>query len=112
MILKDCLSRGAELIKNADPDKYAYTGYGFGFDSRSGFSFTDLMWFWHLVWCELISVYCNKRKDILFLGFGPTQRLDNTNWTAEAQYSINFSKSNRKFCLSLHYNGTSRFFIC
>ena len=27
--------------------------------------------------------------------------------TAEAQYSINFSRSNRKSCLSLHYNGNS-----
>ena len=47
----------------------------------------------------------NKKKDILILGKGPTQGLDNTMLTAEAQYSINFSRSNSKFCLSLHYNG-------
>ena len=41
----------------------------------------------------------HKRNDILILGFGPTQRLDDTRLTAEAQYSINFSRSNRKFCL-------------
>ena len=29
--------------------------------------------------------------------------------TAEAQYSIRFSRSNRKFCLSLHYNGSNGF---
>ena len=29
--------------------------------------------------------------------------------TAEAQYSFNFSRSNRKFCLSLHYNGSNSF---
>ena len=39
--LKDCLFRCAELVKNADSDKYEYTGYGFGFDSRSEFLFTD-----------------------------------------------------------------------
>ena len=62
-----------------------------------------------LVWCELISAYCNKTKDILFLGFGSTQRSDNTNWTAEAQYSINFSKSNRKCCLNLHFIKSNSF---
>ena len=51
----------------------------------------------------------NKKKDILILGFGPTQELDDTTLTAEAQYSINFSRSNRKFCLSLHYNGSNSF---
>ena len=46
----------------------------------------------------------NKKKDILILGIGPAQGLDDTRLSAEAQYSINFSRSNRKFCLSLHYN--------
>ena len=32
----------------------------------------------------------NKRKDILILGKGPTQRLDDTTLTAETIYSINF----------------------
>ena len=45
----------------------------------------------------------SKRKDILSLGEGPTERLNNTTLTAETLYSINFSRSNRKFCLSLYY---------
>ena len=49
----------------------------------------------------------NKGKDILILGKDPRQRLDNTTLTAEAQYSVNFSRSNRKFCLSLHYFGSN-----
>ena len=40
----------------------------------------------------------NKNKDILILGKGPTQRLDNTTLTAEAKYSITFSSSLRKYC--------------
>ena len=51
----------------------------------------------------------NKKKDILVLGFGPTQGLDDTSLTEEAQYSINFSGPNRKCCLSLHYNGSNSF---
>ena len=51
----------------------------------------------------------NKEKDIL--GIGPTQGLDDTMLTAEAQQSINFSRSNRKCCLSLHDNGATVFHL-
>ena len=44
----------------------------------------------------------NKKKDTLIDGFGPTQELDHTALIAEAHYSINFSRLNRKICLSLH----------
>ena len=39
----------------------------------------------------------NKKKDILILGIDPTRGLDDAKLTAEAQYPINFSRSNRKF---------------
>ena len=56
------------------------------------------------------SVYIdNKNKDILILGEGPTQGLDDTTLTAEAKYSINFSRSNKKFCLKLYFNGRNSF---
>ena len=45
----------------------------------------------------------NKKKDILVLGKGPTQGLEHT-LTAEKMYSINFTLTKKKFCLSLHYN--------
>ena len=45
-----------------------------------------------------------RKIDILILGTGPTQGLVDTTLRAEAQCSINFSRSNRKFCLSLQYN--------
>ena len=46
------------------------------------------------------------RKKILILGKDPTQGLEHT-LTAEKLYSINFTKQNTKFCLSLHYNGAN-----
>ena len=56
------------------------------------------------------SVHIDKeRKDILILGIGPTLGLDYTSLKAKAQYLINFLRSNRKFCLSLHYNGSNSF---
>ena len=45
----------------------------------------------------------NKKKDVLVLGIGPTQGLGHT-LTAEKMYSINFTLTKKKFCLSLLYN--------
>ena len=50
----------------------------------------------------------NKKKDILVLGKGPTQGLEHT-LTAEKMYSINFTVTKKKFCLSLHYNGANSY---
>ena len=50
----------------------------------------------------------NKEKDILVLRKGPTQGLEHT-LTAEKMYSINFTVTKKKFCLSLHYNGANSY---
>ena len=50
----------------------------------------------------------NKKKDILVPGKGPTQGLEHT-LTAEKMYSINFTLTKNKFCLSLHYNGANSY---
>ena len=46
------------------------------------------------------------KKDTLVLGISLTQGLEHT-LTAEKMYSINFTVTKKKFCLSLHYNGTN-----
>ena len=50
-----------------------------------------------------------EKKDILVLGEELIRWLDNTSITAEAKYSIGFTVSKKKFCLSLHYNGNNIF---
>ena len=50
----------------------------------------------------------NKKKNILILGMGPTQGPTHA-LTAEKMYSINFTVTNKKFCLSLHYNGANSY---
>ena len=50
-----------------------------------------------------------KGKDILILGKGPTQGLGEHSLTAEKMYSINFTLTKKKFCLSLHYNGANSY---
>ena len=49
-----------------------------------------------------------RKKHILFLGKGPTQGLEHK-LSAEKMYSINFTEHNKKFCLSLHYNGANSY---
>ena len=39
--LKYCLFGAVTLTKNADIDKYGYSGYGIGLDRKSSFSFPD-----------------------------------------------------------------------
>ena len=50
----------------------------------------------------------NEKKDILILVKGSTQGLEHI-LTAEKFYSINFTKENTKFCLSLYYNGANSY---
>ena len=46
-----------------------------------------------------------KRNNILVLGKDFIQGINDTTIYAEKVLSINFTESNKKFCLSLHYNG-------
>ena len=50
----------------------------------------------------------NKKKYILILGEAPKQGLEHT-LAAEKLYSINFTKQNAEFCLSLYYNGANSY---
>ena len=110
---KGLLIGGVKLAKTAHPDKYVYSGCGIGFDSRSEFSLTDGRAGKNVIifGADMSSSMHmgNEEKDVLILGIGLTQGLDDTALTAEGQHSINFSRSNRKFSSSLHYNGSNSF---
>ena len=103
----------ANLTKNTDIDKYKYSGYGIGFDARGTLSFPaggidqniiifggDMNSFVHAN---------NRTKNILIIGEGNTQGLDDTTLIVEKMYSISFIVSARKFCLILHYNGDNSY---
>ena len=79
-----------KIIENDDPDKCSYSGYGVAFTSRSDFSLLDGSMGKNIIIFGVdmsSSVHIdNKKKDILTLGFGPKQGLDDTTLTAEAQY--------------------------
>ena len=100
------------LTKNADIPKYQYSGYGIGFDRKSSSSFPGGGFGQTVIFGANMSfsVYVdNKKKDILIIGKGPTQGLEHTLLTAKKMYSINFTVTKKKFCLSLHYNGTNSY---
>ena len=98
--LKNCLFGAVTLTKNADIDKYGYSVYGTGFDRRSSFSFPGVGFGQNVlifgVDVSFSTHIDNKKKDILVLGQGPTQRLEHT-LTAEKMYLINFTVKKKIF---------------
>ena len=111
LTLKNCLFGAVTLTKNADIEKYGYSGYGIGFHRRSSFSFPSGFGQNVLIFGVGVSSsghVDNKKKDILVLAKGPIQGLEHA-LTAEKMYSINFSLTKKKFCLSLHYNGENSY---
>ena len=92
--LNNFLFGSVQLTNNADLDKYKYSAYGIGFDSRSEISFTD----------------ANMGKNVFIFGAEETsQGLDDTALTAEAKYPIKFTQSEERFVLSLQCNGINSF---
>ena len=70
--IKDCLFGAVTLTKNANIEKYKYSGYGIGFDRRSSFSFPSGRFGKNsLIFGADMSSSIhidNKKKDILVLG--------------------------------------------
>ena len=86
--IKNCLFGAVTLTKNADIEKYKYSGYSIGFDRRSSFSFTGGGFGQNVLIFGAdmnTSIHIDKKKDILVLGRGPTQGLEST-LTAEKMY--------------------------
>ena len=94
LILKNFLFGAVNLTKNADVEKYGYSGFGMGFDRRSSFTFPGGGFGQNvLIFGVDISSSAHidsKKKYILVLGKGPTQGLEHT-LTATKMYSINFT---------------------
>ena len=111
--LENCLFGAIKLTKNADVDKYKYSGYGIGFNSRGSFSHprggdgknviifgADLSGFVHAN---------NKVNNVLVLGKSIIKEINDTTIYAEKMYSTNFTVDNKRFRLSLHYNGDNSY---
>ena len=110
--LENCLFGAVNLTKNADINRYEYSGYWMRLDRHGRFSFpgTGLGRNVIIFGVDMSSStkIDNRKKDVLILGKGPTQGLEHT-LSAEKMYSINFTVTGKKFCLSFHYDGVNSY---
>ena len=100
------------MTKHTDIDQYKYSEYGIGFSRNDEFSFgyaygKNLIIFG--VDASNSKHTINKTQSILILGNNFTDGLAGTTISVEKFYSINFAEKNKKFCLSLDYNGDNSY---
>ena len=105
--LDNCLFGAVKLTKNTDPDKCKCSGYGIGFNSRSVFLWSDGSYGKNIIIFEVDNTSSvnigDRNKNILVLGEGTTESLENATITAEAKYTIIFKELGKWFVLSLPY---------
>ena len=60
---------------------------------------------------KIINSHSDNRENnnFLILGEGPTYGINGSFGSPEKKFSVNFSKANTKFCLSLHYNADNSY---
>ena len=94
--------------KNSDREKYMYSGYEIAFDGKGSWSFSDDFARNVIIFRvdnSSLSHADNLKSDFLILdnfwyyNFG----------APEKEFSINFTKVKRNFCLSLHYNADNSY---
>ena len=105
-MLENCLFGAVKLTKQIDVDQRKYSGYGIGFDRKGSYSIGNEIGRNVIISgvdMSLSTKIHNRKEDIFILSKGPTQGLEHA-LSTEKLYSINFTKEDTKFCLSLHYN--------
>ena len=108
--LKHCLFGADTWTKNADIDKYGYSGYGIGFDRKSGFSFPGGVGFGQNVIIFGVDMSSSAHIDNKKKHFNSWKRI-RTYTNCRKMSSIKFTVTEKKFCLSLHYNGVNSYFF-
>ena len=111
--LQNCLFGAINLTKTSDIDKYKYSGCGIGFDLKGNFSYPTGSFGKNAIMFGAdmsSSTHANnKTGNILVLSKESIQGIDATTIYAEKKYSINFSATRTRLCLSLHYNGDNSY---
>ena len=96
-----------QITKNADNSKNNYKRYGICFDKRSEFAHTTDARNVLIFGVDMsFSVHAtNRANHIYVMGTGLTQGIHDTTLYAEKNFYRNFTDLDKKFMLSLHYNG-------
>ena len=91
--LKNCLFGATKVTKpgdTTDPDKHIYSGYGLGFDSKGQFTHSQGGMARNIIIFGVDSPNSlhatNKTQNILILGHGLTQKINNTTIYAKNMY--------------------------
>ena len=112
--VQNALFGGVKITQNAtDTSKHKYEGYGICFDEGGTFSESGinngrnvLIFGVH----ENSLAYVNNKVNIIYvMGDLFVQGINDTTLYAEKIYSQNFTAANKKFVLSLHYNGNDSY---
>ena len=100
---------GVKITKNAtDTSKHKYEGYGICFDEGGMFSMGNISNGRNVLIFGMHKnsvIHKNKENNIYIMGDGFVQGINDTTLYAEKTYKTNFSAADKKFVLSLHYNG-------
>ena len=108
IVSENCLFGKIKMTKNVDTGKYKYQGHGIGFDLYGIFSHPDGGNGKNVIILRVDRTNSkhvnNKTNDVLVLGHGLIQKIDDTTIYAEKICLPNFTVANKAFCLSLHYN--------
>ena len=110
-VFRDCLFGAIKITNttNSDTDKWQYSGYGIGFDSKDNSTHRDgrngKNFIFFRVDLSNSTHATNQTQSVLVLGRDFIQKINDTTICAEKMYSPNFTVDNKIFCLSLHYNG-------
>ena len=115
--IQNALFGAMQITKNAtDNSKNNYKRYGICFDERSEFDHTITDGgFTHTTDAGKVSIFgadmsfsvhaTNRANHIYLMDTGLTQGINNTTIYAEKNFYRNFTDFDKKFMLSLHYNG-------
>ena len=108
--VKNALFGGVNIAKNAtDTSKHKYEGYGICFDeggtfSKGGINNGRNLLIFGVHENSLVHAN-NKANNIYVMGDFIVKGINDTTLYAEKIYSQNFTAANKKFVLSLHYDG-------
>ena len=113
--LEFCLFCATNVLKNSDKSNYLHSGFRKAFDVAGSYSF-DNNFGWNVsifpVDNNSSSHTDNCKNNFLVLGEKPTDDNNGCVGTSKKKFSINSTKTNRKFWLNLFYNdGSSYLFV-
>ena len=111
--IQNALFGAARITKNTDSSKNKYKGYSISFGSGDDLTSGDITKGKNVIIFgvdESSSIHAsNKANNIYVLDKGFLQGINDTTLYAEKIYKIKFTVPNKKFVLSLHYNGDNSY---